>query len=320
MDEEWLRQIFSGAGEGSHSNHRSKYQIKGKKWEENGGGSKNAVDDYGEGEKHEIEDQHSQYPMSAALRVEKTGEDCNELNSRLSNGLDSLVEESLIDFGNKTLFNSDNNIDASIKTKGKYGLVLPENEGISSQPNIRSSQIEGINLPVELRPAEIRKRIRKELPCLLTSFQILGGQGSKNLCLATLRDCPEMMSGFLLYEFSLQQIGFEELKMFLKMAKIGRPVHCQNCNNISSLSLQLGQSSSSTSSPSTKAPSPEAPHVARSPERQHRALNVYNLFISEEIKRIKAANPQIKHEAAFKLAKKNWPSNGYEWMQQNGFL
>lgn len=131
-------------------------------WEENGGGSKNAVDDYGEGEKHEIEDQHSQYPMSAALRVKKTGEDCNELNSRLSNGLDSLVEESLIDFGNKTLFNSDNNIAAPIKTKGKYGLVLHEHEGINSQPNIRASQIEGINLPVELRPAEIRKRIRSQ--------------------------------------------------------------------------------------------------------------------------------------------------------------
>nr|QOQ51164.1 YABBY transcription factor [Pinus taeda] len=42
------------------------------------------------------------------------------------------------------------------------------------------------------------------------------------------------------------------------------------------------------------------------PEKRQRVPSVYNRFIKEEIQRIKAKNPDIRHKEAFSAAAKNW--------------
>ncbi|NP_001141765.1 Protein YABBY 2 [Zea mays] len=46
-------------------------------------------------------------------------------------------------------------------------------------------------------------------------------------------------------------------------------------------------------------------HV-RAPEKRQRVPSAYNRFIKEEIRRIKACNPDISHREAFSTAAKNW--------------
>ncbi|TVU45883.1 hypothetical protein EJB05_05391 [Eragrostis curvula] len=46
-------------------------------------------------------------------------------------------------------------------------------------------------------------------------------------------------------------------------------------------------------------------HV-RAPEKRQRIPSAYNRFIKEEIRRIKASNPDISHREAFSTAAKNW--------------
>uniref|UniRef100_A0A0E0NYX3 Uncharacterized protein n=2 Tax=Oryza TaxID=4527 RepID=A0A0E0NYX3_ORYRU len=46
-------------------------------------------------------------------------------------------------------------------------------------------------------------------------------------------------------------------------------------------------------------------HV-RPPEKRQRVPSAYNRFIKEEIRRIKANNPDISHREAFSTAAKNW--------------
>lgn len=42
------------------------------------------------------------------------------------------------------------------------------------------------------------------------------------------------------------------------------------------------------------------------PEKRQRVPSAYNRFIKEEIRRIKANNPDISHREAFSTAAKNW--------------
>ncbi|KAM0983760.1 hypothetical protein ACFX2I_011186 [Malus domestica] len=71
--------------------------------------------------------------------------------------------------------------------------------------------------------------------------------------------------------------------------------------------FRKGQSSSSSSSPvSGNPPSPKAPFVVKPPEKKHRLPSAYNRFMKDEIKRIKAANPEVPHREAFSAAAKNW--------------
>ncbi|XP_042513328.1 putative axial regulator YABBY 2 isoform X2 [Macadamia integrifolia] len=44
----------------------------------------------------------------------------------------------------------------------------------------------------------------------------------------------------------------------------------------------------------------------RPPEKRQRVPSAYNKFIKEEIRRIKANNPEISHREAFSTAAKNW--------------
>ncbi|KAJ3694278.1 hypothetical protein LUZ60_009758 [Juncus effusus] len=46
--------------------------------------------------------------------------------------------------------------------------------------------------------------------------------------------------------------------------------------------------------------------VNKPPEKRQRAPSAYNHFIKEEIKRIKATEPNISHKEAFSTAAKNW--------------
>ncbi|XP_022933458.1 axial regulator YABBY 5-like [Cucurbita pepo subsp. pepo] len=46
--------------------------------------------------------------------------------------------------------------------------------------------------------------------------------------------------------------------------------------------------------------------VNRPPEKRQRVPSAYNQFIKEEIRRIKAKNPEISHREAFSTAAKNW--------------
>jgi len=45
---------------------------------------------------------------------------------------------------------------------------------------------------------------------------------------------------------------------------------------------------------------------AHPPEKRQRVPSAYNRFIKEEIRRIKANNPDISHREAFSTAAKNW--------------
>ncbi|KAB1207886.1 Axial regulator YABBY 4 [Morella rubra] len=46
--------------------------------------------------------------------------------------------------------------------------------------------------------------------------------------------------------------------------------------------------------------------VNKPPEKRQRAPSAYNRFIKEEIKRLKAENPNMAHKEAFSTAAKNW--------------
>ncbi|XVF43975.1 hypothetical protein PTKIN_Ptkin02bG0083500 [Pterospermum kingtungense] len=46
--------------------------------------------------------------------------------------------------------------------------------------------------------------------------------------------------------------------------------------------------------------------VNKPPEKRQRAPSAYNRFIKEEIRRLKAENPNIPHKEAFSTAAKNW--------------
>uniref|UniRef100_A0ACD5ZXI4 Uncharacterized protein n=1 Tax=Avena sativa TaxID=4498 RepID=A0ACD5ZXI4_AVESA len=82
---------------------------------------------------------------------------------------------------------------------------------------------------------------------------------------------------------------------------------------------QFGGSSSSSSSSSTKFRLPmmmfsqqnellqeQTLHTRPAPEKRQRVPSAYNRFIKEEIRRIKANNPDISHREAFSTAAKNW--------------
>ncbi|WVZ91330.1 hypothetical protein U9M48_037518 [Paspalum notatum var. saurae] len=75
--------------------------------------------------------------------------------------------------------------------------------------------------------------------------------------------------------------------------------------------LELGSSSSRFRMPTMYSPQNE--HLlqeqtlnARPPEKRQRVPSAYNRFIKEEIRRIKANNPDISHREAFSTAAKNW--------------
>ncbi|KAG6765678.1 hypothetical protein POTOM_029731 [Populus tomentosa] len=65
--------------------------------------------------------------------------------------------------------------------------------------------------------------------------------------------------------------------------------------------IRKGESSSSSTS--GEQPVPTAPFVVKPPEKKHRLPSAYN---REEIKRIKAADPEMPHREAFSTAAKNW--------------
>ncbi|XP_025014264.1 axial regulator YABBY 4 isoform X4 [Ricinus communis] len=49
--------------------------------------------------------------------------------------------------------------------------------------------------------------------------------------------------------------------------------------------------------------------INKPPEKRQRAPSAYNRFIKEEIRRLKAENPDMAHKEAFSTAAKNWANN-----------
>uniref|UniRef100_A0A3N7FEX5 CRABS CLAW family protein n=1 Tax=Populus trichocarpa TaxID=3694 RepID=A0A3N7FEX5_POPTR len=113
-------------------------------------------------------------------------------------------------------------------------------------------------------------------------------------------------------------------------------VKCGHCNNLSFLSTRppnqgqcldqyhrlslqekqgfctdIRKGESSSSSTSSEQPVPTVPFVVKPPEKKHRLPSAYNRFMKEEIKRIKAADPEIPHREAFSTAAKNWARARY---------
>ncbi|XP_042500488.1 axial regulator YABBY 5-like isoform X2 [Macadamia integrifolia] len=66
------------------------------------------------------------------------------------------------------------------------------------------------------------------------------------------------------------------------------------------------QSSPMTYSDNDEEKIPSNPIVNKPPEKRQRAPSAYNHFIKEEIKRLKAREPNITHKEAFSTAAKNW--------------
>ncbi|XP_054775901.1 axial regulator YABBY 4-like [Prosopis cineraria] len=52
--------------------------------------------------------------------------------------------------------------------------------------------------------------------------------------------------------------------------------------------------------------------VNKPPEKRQRTPSAYNRFIKEEIRRLKAENPDMAHKEAFSTAAKNWACKGDE--------
>ncbi|KAI9125318.1 hypothetical protein K1719_003934 [Acacia pycnantha] len=52
--------------------------------------------------------------------------------------------------------------------------------------------------------------------------------------------------------------------------------------------------------------------ASKPPEKRQRTPSAYNLFIKEEIRRLKAENPDMAHKEAFSTAAKNWACKGDE--------
>ncbi|CAN6343942.1 unnamed protein product [Urochloa humidicola] len=96
-----------------------------------------------------------------------------------------------------------------------------------------------------------------------------------------------------------------QLQLFNSQENI--KVHGINGNH-----LEFGSSSSKFRLPMMYSPQNEH-HLlqeqtlnARPPEKRQRVPSAYNRFIKEEIRRIKANNPDISHREAFSTAAKNW--------------
>ncbi|XP_066359005.1 protein YABBY 6-like [Miscanthus floridulus] len=98
----------------------------------------------------------------------------------------------------------------------------------------------------------------------------------------------------------------DQLQENIKVHGINGTLHDQ-CGH-----LELGSSSSKFRLPVMYSPQNE--HLlqeqtlnnARPPEKRQRVPSAYNRFIKEEIRRIKANNPDISHREAFSTAAKNW--------------
>ncbi|KAL8052436.1 hypothetical protein ABFX02_05G003800 [Erythranthe guttata] len=68
----------------------------------------------------------------------------------------------------------------------------------------------------------------------------------------------------------------------------------------------INTSSDETSLSLNTTTTPTPPFVVKPPEKRHRLPSAYNIFMKEEIQRIKAANPEVPHREAFSAAAKNW--------------
>ncbi|KAL7110115.1 hypothetical protein ACP275_05G004100 [Erythranthe tilingii] len=68
----------------------------------------------------------------------------------------------------------------------------------------------------------------------------------------------------------------------------------------------INNTSSDETSLSLNTTTPPPPFVVKPPEKRHRLPSAYNMFMKEEIQRIKAANPEVPHREAFSAAAKNW--------------
>ena len=77
-----------------------------------------------------------------------------------------------------------------------------------------------------------------------------------------------------------------------------------NSTNITQSSTKVSKSKSKR-----KSITPSA-----SKQRPKRALSVYNLFMRDDLKKVKAANPSMPHKEAFKMSVANW--NIYKQQQQ----
>ncbi|EYU36014.1 hypothetical protein MIMGU_mgv1a025679mg [Erythranthe guttata] len=79
-------------------------------------------------------------------------------------------------------------------------------------------------------------------------------------------------------------------------------VRCGHCSNL--LSVNMGSLLHSLHLQDTNFQTLMYMHA--SPLKRQRVPSAYNRFIKEEIQRIKASNPEMRHREAFSTAAKNW--------------
>lgn len=150
-----MKQINVEPEGGSDNLEASKDEVKAKSAEE-----------YGDSNRELEEDQHSHVPKMAhfvTLEAEKVN---NEVNSNSLDGLDSFVVDSAM--VNKAQCDIEKNLVPNAMSDQKQDgninvLPLIEPLEIDSRNYPRASQIEGINLLADLRPAKQRKRIRTQV-------------------------------------------------------------------------------------------------------------------------------------------------------------
>ncbi|GAV63883.1 YABBY domain-containing protein [Cephalotus follicularis] len=95
--------------------------------------------------------------------------------------------------------------------------------------------------------------------------------------------------------------------MSLTIGALLQTVHLQNLHKQSLYSKGLSESSSKCNNVSILDSVNDARTLFPSAmEKKQRIPSAYNRFIKEEIRRIKANNPDITHREAFSTAAKNW--------------
>ncbi|KAG5521241.1 hypothetical protein RHGRI_033710 [Rhododendron griersonianum] len=129
---------------------------------------------HGEGNNRVEDDQLSQIPKEGHVSKVESDEECNEENS--VHGLNSRVEDSTGPF---SATNKDQSKEINDQCGNDQRLEIPvpkeqvhngdrsitlmnEPLVIDSRNNLRAIQMEGINLVVDLKPADLRKRIRNQ--------------------------------------------------------------------------------------------------------------------------------------------------------------
>ncbi|XVE85103.1 hypothetical protein DITRI_Ditri17bG0065100 [Diplodiscus trichospermus] len=142
--------------------------------------------------------------------------------------------------------------------------------------------------------------------CALCTTVLLVSVPCSSLSMAVTVRCGHCTS---LLSVNMMEASFVPLQLLASLGQDDEPAH-----GAPSEEVAASKKTSDRRSPPLMTPSdneeedlfPANPTVDKPPEKRQRAASAYNCFIKEEIRRLKAQNPNIPHKQAFSTAAKNW--------------